>query len=235
MYTAVGQIALGDPDVSSSCPWPWETPVCPPACYCDFYGLYYARDEVYVFRAVVRLGQPIDKASKALLFGRALGEAFVPALDVRGVALSDLGDGSWQVEIVYTAPIPGAPLLQKNDAGLREAIETSSPLRAEFPGLQVVSGKRLQLLAPEAIAFWLSAPVLWSSQSDEPTQAFARGEGVWLGTAAQRQVQLQPQKPVPVGPAGGGGVGGQLSTKTVVGVIVIGAVLWAALRKRGSE
>lgn len=235
-YAALGQT---EADVAASCPWPWQEPQCPPACYCNFYGLYYDTDEVYVFRLTAKLPSPIDTSSKALLFARALGEGFMrtDTSDVRGVAFEDLGQGRYQVDIVYTTTDDGVPIAQKNDTGLTEALSVSPLLRDEFPGLVVEHGRRLQLLDKGAIAYWLSAPVVWSAQTRSVTQAYGRGDNVWHGTAAQRQAQLQPKEPTPVGPGGGNGGGiftGKTSSTTIVGAVVIGAILWMALRRKGS-
>ena len=232
-YRAMGQVA--STDVATSCPWPWQTPRCPPECYCDFYGAYYASDEVYVFRTVVQLPAALDTTSKAMLFARAFGEATlsVNPLDVRGVALSDLGGGRYQVDIVYTTEDAGVPLAQKGDASLTKAISEATPLRDEFPGMVVESGRRLLLLDDGATAYWLSVPVVWSA-SHGATQAYGQGQNVWIGTAAQRQVKLEPKDPTPIGvnppktpPAAGG-----MNTTTIIGAAAIAAVLWLAFSRR---
>lgn len=233
-YAAFGQ-SFGN-DVATSCPWPWQTPTCPPECYCDFYGAYYATDEVYVFRAVVQLPTPLDTTSKAMLFARAFGEGTlaVNPLDVRGVAIADLGGGRFQVDIVYTTDDAGVPLAQKSDASLTQAINDAPPLRDEFPGMVVESGRRLELLSPSAVAYWLSVPIVWSAEHG-PTQAYGQGQNVWLGTAAQRQVKLEPKDPTPVGqkpPPGKPPGSGKIDTTAVLGAAAIAAVLWLAFSRR---
>jgi hypothetical protein len=218
--------------VATSCPWPWQTPECPPECYCDFYGAYYATDEVYVFRAVVKLPASIDSTSQAMLFAKAFGEATLGTnpLDVRGVTVLDLGGGSYQVEIVYTTSDAGVPLAQKGDVSLTQAIDASPALRDEFPGMKVSGGRRLQLLDAGSVAYWLSVPIVWRAGAG-PTQAYGRGDNVWLGTAAQRQAQMKPKDPTPVGTKPPTSVGG-LDSTALLGAAAIAAVLWLAFTRR---
>lgn len=223
-------VGFGGADGVVSCPWPWQTPVCPPECYCEFYGGYYEDDEAYVLRLDVMGVDSIEEASQGVLFARALGESFMvtdPG-DVRGVALEKTAPGRWTVEIVYSTDDSGVPVAGRTDTGFRDEITKNASLRAEFPNLQVVSARRLRLLDPAGVKYWLSAAVLWSA-SHGSTMAYDRAENVWLGSAAKRQRSLPPKEPVPVGPGGKTEPGGKLSTETVVAMALVGAVLVYAL------
>ncbi len=233
--------AFGQVDVADSCPWPWEDLSCPPDCYCTFAGVRYATDEVYVLRVKVDLPSPIDSTSKALLFARALGQSFVSmeqTREVRGVAVKDLSGGLWQVDIVYTSPEGGTPFVSRTVEGMREDIDGNKTLRDAFPGMSVLSAKRLELIAPSSVIYWLSVPVVWSSQLEleggagGPTRAYGSGQNVWRGTAAERQVQMAPKKPAPGGPGPGGGPGARAGPSTVaVGVVLLGG-FWLWRRKK---
>jgi hypothetical protein len=224
---------MGAADGVVSCPWPWQTPVCPPECYCEFYGGYYEDDEVYVLRLDVMGIDAIEEASQAILFARALGESFMVTdpCDVRGVAFDKTSTGRFTVEIPYSTDDAGVSVAQHTEAGLGEKIAENGSLRAEFPNFQVVSARRLRLLDEAAVKYWLSAAIVWSA-SHGSTIAYDRAENVWTGSAAQRQKALQSKEPLPVGPPPGSNEGVGLSTETMVGLALVGVVLLLAFRAR---
>ncbi len=244
-YSAVGLIGFGQSDVAEKCPGVifGKTPT---NDYCPFSRVLWSDTDVYVMRLTVDGVPEIQTTSQALKWANAYGESLlnVPGIgvqrqDVRALVLQpQSAQGVWKIEVVVTTPDAGVPIAQRTAAGMIEQLELNSDLRAQWPNFRVTGFQSLQLL--RNVADMAASPVVWSWQLAEKfgsgkTEAYGRGEGVWLGgTAARPQARMAvhvepPIAPPKNGPPSPGPTAGGITAATVVGVVLVGAFAWTVL------
>ena len=213
---------------------------CPPDCYSSYWRLWQSTDDVYVIRLHVSGVPEIASSSAALLWAKAVGQKQRQKdLNVNGVAIESRGAGNWVIEVVLTSSSDGSVSYQLgwryDDDTLGRHIEEHPDIVAEWPNASVGPAQWLELEGPaSALSFWLSSPVLWAHYLSSPggfggpSASYGSGMGAWKGSAAARQVQLQPQPVVPVGkkpPAGEKSP--KLSTAVVAAAGIL--ILWLAI------
>ncbi len=217
---------------------------CPPDCYSSYWRLWQSYEDVYVLRLAVSGVPAIGSSSAALLWAKAVGQLQrQKELNVSGVCVEDRGGGYWTVEVVLTSATSGTVSYHGfgpvgwsyNEETLGARIADHPAIAAEWPEAKVAPVQWLELDGPpNAVSFWRAAPVLWAHYLSSPggfggpSAAYGRGEGAWRGTAASRQLQLQPKAVVPVGKKPNGGIGPP-SASTVVAAGAAAAILWLAL------
>jgi len=213
---------------------------CPPDCYSPYWRLWQSTDDVYVMRLAVSGVKAIASSSAALLWVKAVGQLQRQnGLNINGITLEYVSGDSWILEVVFTSATTGSVTYEYgfryDDDKLAEKIATHPAIRAEWPNAQVAPAQWLELSEPpSAVSYWRAAPVLWAHQLSSPgglggpSAAFGRGEGVWRGTAAARQTQIQPTTIPPVG-GKNGKAPAPLSTQSLAMIGAAGLVLWFAL------
>jgi hypothetical protein len=213
---------------------------CPPDCYSPYWQLWQSTDDVYVLRLRVSGAVEMSSSSAALLWAKAAGQLQRQTdLSVSGVAIEDLGGGNWLIEVVFTSATSGSVTYQlgwkHNVDTLGSKIAAHPDVVAEWPGVRVAPVEWLELDGPpSAVSYWRAAPILWSHSLPSPggfggpTMSFGRGEGAWVGSAANRLRQLQPQPVLPVGKK----TDSDLGTVTASSLVALGIgalILWLAL------
>ena len=199
--------------------------------FCPFSRALWSTDEVYVMRFhVTGLDGGIQTASQALRWANAYGNTLMtqcmpfgcPSIerqDVKGIVFdSQGGPGVYGVDLVVTTQEGGAPLFgQRGVEATVKLLNKDPDLLSVWPNLHVDDLQPLLMLNETAaqkarITDWRAAPTVWSwelweQNEDAPektrgkTDAYGKGEGVWLGgTAAHPQARLKPKAPTPVGP-----------------------------------
>lgn len=213
---------------------------CPPTCYSPYWRLWQSYDDVYVLRLRVSGVPAISSSSAALLWGKAAGQLQRQEdLNVSGVCLEDLGGGNWIIEVVLTSATGGTVSYhlgwKYNDDTLGERLAAHPAIKAEWPDVAVAPAQWLELEGPGSdLSYWRAAPVLWAHYLTSPdgyggpSTAYGRGEGAWKGSAASRQVQLQPQPLLPVGHKNGDGAAPLAPTTTIAVAAAAAMVLWLA-------
>jgi hypothetical protein len=217
-YVAMGLVGMGqlDDDVQESCPGIiFDTE--PTNDFCPFRRSYWDNDDVYVMRIVVRGMPEVENTSQALKWAQAYGTSLITIpgygiepRDVRGLVFRRSGSGQqWTIDIVVTTIDSGLPVVQRTPAGVIKELNKDKELRKQWPDFEVTHFSSLELL--KNTSDWLAAPIVWSSQLFNQigigkTEAYGRGEGVWMGgTAANPQAKIQPKPPTPIIPPPGPG------------------------------
>jgi len=212
---------------------------CPPDCYSPYWRLWQSHDDVYVLRLRASGVPSIPSSSAALLWAKAAGQLQRQEdLNVSGVCIESLGGGNWIIEVVLTSATSGTVSYhlgwKYNDDTLGQRIADHPDITAEWPNVKVAPAQWLELDGPGSdLSYWRAAPVLWAHYLSSPagyggpSLAYGRGEGAWKGTAASRQVQLQPQPLLPVGKNNGGGAP-LPSLATFAAAAAAAVVLWLA-------
>lgn len=183
------------------------------ADYKDFKAQWWTTGEVYVVRFLlasptVPLNNVANIRPLALAYGIAISTGWSnllsPKVEVVGVTVKYVGVYNYQVEVVLK--------VTENDHFLFG--HYTPPFAAQlYETKQLPSGSFIvgdleykQLVNAGAIENWLSAPALFSTIRQETlkngtTDAYARGDGLWSGSAANRQAPFQPvEQPPIVGP-----------------------------------
>lgn len=157
----------------------------------DWYGLTATGSEVFLYRFVAK-GISLESSRDALVFARAVGQHNVYNLNVRGVTVTSLGDGTYTIEIVLMTEGPGTYVTYpqnvfKNSEDLAKAIANDRDVSAKFPNGSLHQYQFLQITnPPPALDFWRSHYLLWDrslGSGGAGTVKFGEGAGVYLGSA----------------------------------------------------
>lgn len=168
-------------------------------------------DEVYVWRGIFS-GADIRTIEDLQDIARVIGSQQDWGLDLRGVAVKDLGDGRFQVDAAFTSKTPRvyAPSMGFDDAG-EIAMKLRTGLASRFGIFNIEAAQLLQFDDEQpihpAFDFWrFQVPVIYETPfqgKPVPTGAFARFEGLYQGTA-EDGINLKPwprdDKPEPPSP-----------------------------------
>jgi len=176
----------------------------------------------------------VQTASQGLRWANAYGNTLLtsclpfacPSIerqDVKGVVFGEADGpaGRYRIDVVVTTPDDGVPVFgQRRVDTAVEMLNKDPDLRGVWPDFRVEGFQPLLMLDETAaqkarIVDWRAAPALWSwelweqnatgpERSRGKTDAYAKGEGVWVGgTGAKPQARLEPKPPTPVVPGNG--------------------------------
>lgn len=211
----------------------------------SFVGCSLQTDDVILWRAVAK-GMPSPPSVRdLLLLGKAAAKASEYFMNLRGIAVRPLSGSQHAIDVVMTGkyPIPlhpacgpggvigtlvGAP---ESGAELGEQVVADPEVRAAMPKLEL-SQMRYELLVgpPAAVDAWLAHGLLYESGVG-PTDAYAEGKGVYVGSADQAPAidAYSPTPPPEIGKQGADDAG-QISVSDVLWVGAAAVGLYVAHR-----
>ena len=226
-----------------------------------YLGLDPEDDEIYVLRLWLD-GFPAEKSIRYPLdLVKAIGEAFQRwgglsrhmFYNIRGVVLSQnpAVPGRYVADVICVwdgSPwyVPGKKAELMLGHEVADYLNQAEGIGRYVPGAVVNKGGWYYLTGDETkpeVSYWLSAPNLWDQDSEQTTLAWQQGQGVWFGTAEERQRQFKPPYVPPIPPPNGkNGKNGKDQKKkppmdyATMGIVaVLAAVGIWAFRGRGAK
>ncbi|MEE8385904.1 MAG: hypothetical protein V3S01_08305 [Dehalococcoidia bacterium] len=267
----LGSVAFGRilfDDVQASCPGVFTAAT---KDFCPFFRLSWDSDEIYVMRFVVSgMNSGVKTAAQGVKWANAYGNTLmtqclpfacpsVERTDVKALVFDGRpGTGSYNIDIVVTTPDDGLPLLgQRLESTTVDMLNGDADLRSVWPDFRVEEFHPLLMLGKTAqakaqIADWRAVPSLWSwelweqnqgapEKSKGKTDAYGKGEGVWVGgSAAKPQARLKPRVEPPIVPPSNGPpppvppkpYKAETGLGTAVGLALLGGISWFAFGTR---
>lgn len=183
--------------------------------------------DVYVWRSAIT-GATISSPDDASRMLRAVAKSAIDLeLDVRAILMSTVGAESF-VDVVFTADSFSPLVLADSASDVAEGAMKDSDLRSRFPSISLAPSQFLQLTGPpDALDFWKSHAIVWDDKVG-PLQAFAKGDGVYIGTSddGPRAIPWKDDPPPLNPPEVSSGMTGLLGLLAIAGIIVV----WSGTR-----